>query len=119
MNKTERDQHFDDAMRGLHRASLAKLTPPVHWKLRPAESTTPARRPWLRDWRVGVAFAGVSAALFALAIGLGLRDPAMPAMPADNTMLSASDDADAGVYDQDPDFYAWLASDDADLVAME
>lgn len=117
MNKTERDQHFDDTMRGLHRASLEQLTPSVQWKLRPAGNAAPLRRPWLRDWRVGVAFAGVSAAVFALAIGLGLRGPSVPAAPADSTRLSTSDDA--GVYDQDPDFYAWLASDDADLVAME
>lgn len=117
MNKTERDRQFDDAMRGLHRESLPRLTPPVLWNLRPAGGAATARRASLRGWRVGAAFAGASAAVFALAIGLGLRDPAAPATPAQNTTLSTSDDA--SVYDQDPDFYAWLASDDADLVAME
>lgn len=117
MNKTEHDQHFDDAMRELHGASLRQLTPSLRWKLRPARIAAPRRKPWLRDWRVGIAFAGVSAAVFALAIGPGLREPATPSAPADNALLSASDET--GVYDQDPDFYAWLASEDVDLVAME
>ena len=111
---TQDDRRFDDAMRDLHRAALGNISPGVAWKLRPAAPARPAVRP--RGWRMGAAFAGAAAALFAVALGVGI----WPQRAVDTApTMSATVDADDTALGQDPDFYAWLASDDAALVAME
>lgn len=119
-----RDDRFDDAMRALHHASLAQLSPAVRWKLRPSAKPQggvagrfdgmPIGR-----WRIGTAFAGVAASVFALALGVSLwRADDGTAAPTTAPATVAAEEAGA-VFDQDPDFYTWLASEDADLVAME
>lgn len=124
-----RDEGFDAAMRTLHRASLAQVSPAVRWKLRPAAApplggvagyfgNMPIRGMRIRSWRVGAAFAGVAASVFALALGVSLWRADVGSGTAAAPVAVATDES-ATVFDQDPDFYAWLASDDADLVAME
>jgi hypothetical protein len=68
---------------------------------------------------MGTALAGVAAAVFALALGVSLWRPVEDANPATGALVAVSPDDGATVLEQDPDFYAWLASDDADLLAME
>lgn len=125
MNATDvphrsRDERFDAAMRALHGASLAQVSPAIRWKLRPAapepRRATGALPGGLRPARwIG----GGAIAACALALGLAWwRPPAAdPAVPASNPAAWSQDDADA--LDQDPDFYAWLASDDVDQLALE
>ncbi len=118
-----RDARFDAAMRARHAEALTQLTPRLRWQLRPEAGRSRARAPAApraHGWRVGAAFAGALATLCAVAVGLGLRDaPAPDDAPPAQLATAATQDTGTGVLEQDPDFYAWLASDDADLVAME
>lgn len=115
------DDRFDEAMRALHASAVAHVSPQLRWKLRPAPRVTGgvAGRfggSSIRTWRAGPLAAGAVAAAVAVAIGLGLRDPQEPAVTAPVATV-APEPAAAGVLEQDPDFYAWLASEDAELVA--
>ncbi len=117
------DARFDAAMRARHAQALVRLTPRLHWQLRPEAARQRTRAPSAaraHGWRVGAAFAGALATLCAVAIGFGLRDAPAPAdAPQAQLVTVAAQDAGAGLLEQDPDFYAWLASEDAELVAME
>jgi hypothetical protein len=116
-----RDEHFDETMRGLHRAAAANVSLQVRRRLRPAQAPQGGgglfghrrRDPAL----VGVGAAALACTL-ALALGLALWRPAPVTTPAADAPVAAEDDG-ATVLEQDPDFYAWLASDDVALVAME
>lgn len=114
-----REDRFDAAMRALHQDALTNVSTQVRWKLRPAVRARVGRTDRSGAWRMGTALAGVAAAVFALALGVSLWKPFDDANPATNTLAAASVDDGAAVLEQDPDFYAWLASDDADLLAME
>lgn len=115
--------HFDDALRGHHRASLEQLSPRVRAQLaqrRHAALRGVSVSPH-RNHRLGYVAAGF-AAVCALAIGVQFRNPptagtAPASVIAAATNVSAR--ADSTMLDQDPDFYAWLASPDAMQVAME
>lgn len=114
---------FDAAMRALHRDAVAQVTPGVRWRLKPAQIASQQHANGHRGaWRLAPLWAGGVAAVFALAIGVGLWRSAEPTVPAAPGLQLASEDAGedaATVLGEDPDFYAWLASADADLVAME
>jgi hypothetical protein len=110
------DDRFDEAMRALHASAVAHVSPQLRWKLRPAPRVTGGVAGRFGNWRAGPLAAGAVAAALAVAIGLGLRGPHEPAAIAPVAAV-APDTAAAGVLDQDPDFYAWLASEDAELVA--
>lgn len=115
------DARFDAAMRALHAQAVGQVPARLRWQLQPGSARMQrktAKPAPLRAWRMPAA--GALAALFAVAIGLGLRDPAPlspSAAPATAAAGAPSDAADELA--QDPDFYAWLASDDVGLVAME
>jgi hypothetical protein len=117
-----RDEHFDAAMRGLHRAAAANVSPQVRHRLRPAQAPQDSVGGILGDRRRHPALIGVGAAALActlaLALGLALWRPAQVTAPAADAPVAGEDDG-ATVLEQDPDFYAWLASDDVALVAME
>lgn len=118
-----RDDRFDAAMRELHRNALANVSPQVRWKLRPATRPQGGVGGLFRHWRRGPLLAGAGMAVLALALGMALwpRDESTTAPTAAATGAEPAPAAadDAFVLAQDPDFYAWLASDDAELVAME
>lgn len=114
--------HFDDAMRQHHAASLAHLSPQLRAQLvqhrNAAKRGAAAHRG--QGLRVGAA---AFATLCALAIGLQLRTVAVPEtdVPA-QALASAAAGASrtqATMLDEDPEFYAWLASSDGQQVAME
>lgn len=118
------DEHttpFDDALRGHHAASLQQLSPRVRAQLAQRRNAALRGKPANRGHRFGYAAAGL-AALCALAIGVQFRNPPSGDV-APATVLTAatatSARADSTMLDQDPDFYAWLASTDALQVAME
>lgn len=123
MNTPEQEDpnaRFDAAVRTCYRDAAAHVSPRVRWRLHPHAARGAAQPAARRDWRLGTAFAGLAAAVFALAIGLNLRAPVEPATqrPAAMTMATDAEAPATTSLDEDPDFYAWLA-DDADLVAME
>lgn len=126
---TDRNASLDDRARRLHQASLAHLSPQTLMRLRAARHAAQAAAPpragqW--RWLTATAFTGV------LAIGLGLQflpvraPPAVgePAVPTPAPALSAMDASlDAvggpGLLDEDPDLYLWLATAEAQPLAME
>lgn len=115
-----RDARFDAAMRARHADAVAHVPTHLRWQLRPAAARMRTHAPPTprTSWRTGAMLAGALATLCAVAVGLGLRDAPAPAAPVAVAAMDAPDSAVATL-EQDPDFYAWLASEDADLVAME
>lgn len=112
------DTRFDAAMRTLHRDALAQVTPSVRWRLKPASLTARSATERNVALRAAPLWAGAVAAVCAVAVGVGLWRAPDPAAAAATPAQFTADDS-ATVLGEDPDFYAWLASDDADLVAME
>ena len=112
---------FDEALRGHHRVALEQLSPKVSAQLAQRRHAALRGISPHRNHRLGFAAAGF-AALCGLAIGVQFRNPPTPS-PAVNTIVAGTNAspsrADNIILDQDPDFYAWLASSDAMQVAME
>lgn len=113
---------FDDAVRAHHAAALAQLSPRVRAQLaqrRNAALRGEARAEAARPHRLRFAVAGF-AALCALALGMRFypQSPggAPAAMPAATSAQYASGST---ALEEDPDFYAWLGSSDAPMLAME
>lgn len=128
MNPAHDDGHrFDRQARRLHQAALAQVSPQTLMRLRSArhEAQRDARAGGHRTWRwlTATAFSAV------LAVGLGLQwlphAPDTPAATASAPSLAQADgDAGeelgvSGALDEDPDLYLWLASADAQPLAME
>jgi hypothetical protein len=133
MTRHHDDDRFDRAMRELHRESLAHLRPDTLRRLRTARAAAaeaPARR-------IGWPLASAAAALFALAIALPLLRPPPASSPSDErnaqpvvtrtasvatpTAAISSDDVPAmlAALEESPDFYLWLASNDAGPDVLE
>lgn len=118
---SDETSRFDEALRSHHRASLVQLSPKVSAQLAQRRLAALRGAAPKRSHRLGFAAAGF-AALCALAIGMQFRNPPAPNPAAGTTLASntsAPARADSIILDQDPDFYAWLASSDAMQVAME
>lgn len=115
---------FDQAARGAHAAALAHVSAGTLAQLhrrRHAALSTPAAR-GLR-WRLPAA-AFASLLVVATGLGVALRTtgeaPATPGEPVIASLEPATGVEGAlDDLDQNPEFYAWLASGDADLIAME
>ena len=109
------DKDFDARLRETWRTAIDAVPPTVARRLRPAvrETRAPSR------WPLGAAFA--AAAVIALAIGLRSHPAgAPPATPAATVAVSGGNADDATVLlARNPDFYAWLASPDAEQLAVE
>ena len=111
------DDRFAAILRQSHAASLERLSPRVQAQLaqrRAVALREGGARPRhsIRRAAVGLAALGV--------IALGLRF-GTPTAERDRTAMVAMPPAaaNATMLDEDPEFYAWLASTDAQLVAME
>ncbi len=118
MDETTR---FDETVRSHHRTSLEQLSPKVRAQLAQRRHAALAGTRPHRSHRLGFAAAGF-ATLCALAIGMQFRNPPAPGQGAGTLIAVTSatpSRADSIILDQDPDFYAWLASPDAMQVAME
>ncbi len=111
------DDAFDAGLRATWREAVDAVPPTLARRLRPAatESRAPAR------WPLGAALA--AAAVLALAIGLRPHPAGAPeAAPATTTATAIAASGDGSLtapLDRSPDFYAWLASPDAERLAME
>lgn len=113
MNDTLRDDRFDASMRAHYRAATDSVPMRVRVALRAPRSD--ARAPWGMRWQWP---AGLAAALAIGVLAFNLQrapQPAAPALLAQATTAPANADPLA----LDPDFYAWLASSDAQQLAME
>ena len=125
---TPDDGGFDVQARALHRASLAQMSPQAMARLRAArheaQRAAPASgdaRPW--RWLTATAFTAV------LAVGVGLQflpqapNPSSPGVttpaPLASTDGETLDETAAGTLEEDPDLYLWLASAEAQPLAME
>lgn len=118
MNRNDED--FDTRLRDTWRTAIDAVPPTLARRLRPAmrETRAPSR------WPLGAALA--AAAVLALAIGLrpqAVNAPnsahAVATTAAAATSGTASTDDITAALDRNPDFYAWLASPDAEQLAME
>ena len=115
---------FDQAARAAHADALAHVSAAtmaqLHRRRHAALASTKAR-----GWRwplPAAAFASLLVVAVGLGFGLRMADEAPPA-PTEPALAATA--ADPGIetvlddLDQNPDFYVWLASGDADLIAME
>lgn len=118
------DERFDLAMRDRYRQAAQQLSPSALAQLRQARRATVAPGRALRhrySWPLLGGAGALAATIFAVAFGLGLRDDALPNNETATAVMAAANayGEPATPLEQDPDFYAWLGSADAELVAME
>jgi hypothetical protein len=131
MNSNE--HAFDTTVQACHAVALQRLSPQVQAQLAQRRNAAlrgqasnsqasrgqagqPARRNGMRYAVAGFAAVG------ALAFGLQLQRPTALApilMPSPTTTTASPDPGADTLLDQDPEFYAWLASPDARQLAME
>jgi len=112
---------FDRRMRQLHATALAQLSPQTLARLRDARQqaqTSAPRRLHTWRWATATAFSAV----LAVTIGLQLmpKPGSTPVKPVVATV--SSDDAyvdSVSALDENPDLYVWLASSEAEPLAME
>lgn len=111
---------FDQAIRARHALAVERLSPQLRAQLaqrrHAALRGTPARTPatWgLRHGIAGLAVVGM------LALGLQFRPIVPDAAPVPAIAASSPKAPPNTILDEDPEFYAWLASADARLLAME
>ena len=121
-NSINRSESFDRDMRQLHATAVTHLSPQTMARLRAARhqaQTTAPQRGHAWRWVAATAFSAV----LAVTIGLQLlQEPA--SLPAAQPMVATvgSDDVYAdsvGALDENPDLYMWLASSEAEPLAME
>lgn len=125
MNTQDQDE-LDRIARGLHAKAVARVPARTLYELRVRRANvgraTTSAWPRLPVWSLATA-AGV--AVFALAVGLR-EDAGQPAAPEPAQMALAEDAAvevaygDAlAAFEEDPELFLWLASVDAQPLAME
>ena len=114
------EARFDATLRDHHALAVERISPRVRAQLTQRRhaalrGTAPARPlPGLRPAAAGLAMAAV------LALGLHWLAPGQVAAPApDGLAAGTSQPAPNTILDEDPEFYAWLASADGQLLAME
>ena len=117
-------ERFDQAARAAHADALAHVSAAtmaqLHRRRHAALASAPAR-----GWRwplPAAAFASLLVVAVGLGFGLRMADEAPPAPAAPALAATGADPGIEAVLDdldQNPDFYVWLASGDADLIAME
>ena len=115
---TANDHAFDAAIRASHQAALDGLSPRVRAQLAQRRNAALHGQTVRRGHGLRYAAAGF-AALGALAIGLQFGSLPAPVAPALTAAQVSATPPVGTMLDEDPEFYAWLASHDAQLVALE
>ena len=116
------NEHLDRRLRALHADAIDQVSAATMAQLhRRRQDALAGKAPRGFGWPVPAAIAATLAVAIGLGLGLGSLEPAAPGQPP---AVVAQGDADAledalDGLDQNPDFYAWLASSDAELLAME
>ncbi len=122
------DHDFDRAMRDRYRRAIVHVSQPTRALLRAhRHAATRGESKTMQGWPLGAAFGGFAAVVFAITLGLNFNPSvnvdgeALPVSGVANNMFATASGGMSLVtaLDQDPDFYAWLASSDAQLMAME
>ena len=120
-NSTNRSKAFDRDMRQLHATAVTQLSPQTLARLRSGRqhAQTAPRRGHAWRWATATAFSAV----LAVTIGLQLL-PKPVETPAVQPVTAAIDGDDAytdgvSALDENPDLYMWLASAEAEPLAME
>lgn len=115
-------ERFDATLRAHHAAALGHLSPRVQAQLAQRRNVAlrgEARAGAGRPQRVRLAVAGF-AAVFALALGLRFAPQSTEGAPVAPRVTASTQYASGNAaLEEDPDFYAWLGSSDAPLLAME
>ena len=117
----ERNMKFDRDMRQLHATAVAQVSPQTLARLRAARHAAQAapKRGHAWRWVAATAFSAV------LAVALGVQFlPQSGTVPAMQPTVAAMDDDDVygdslATLDESPDLYMWLASSEAEPLAME
>ncbi|KAF1716614.1 hypothetical protein [Pseudoxanthomonas wuyuanensis] len=114
-------EHFDRQARQLHAAAVTHLSAQTLARLRAARhaaqtDAAPARRGHWR-WLAATAFSAVFAVAIVTQLGPLTQTPEAP----DATVADNISDYDPAliVLDENPDLYLWLASSEAQPLAME
>ena len=108
------EARFDALARACHEASLQRLSPRTQARLAQARRPASGIRAPRLAWALPAAFAAVAV----LAIAVQLRQPptGAPTGQAPAVVAASTDGATndpATTLDENPDFYLWLASNDA------
>lgn len=128
MNNNGNDARFDATMRQRHAAAIAqpsaRTRAQLQLRLRAVATGQPERATGLRKrhgWPLAAAFAAVLAIAVDLQLQLQSTQQSAPqpvAPPVADSAITDDDTFDT-MLDESPDFYLWLASTDADSLAME
>lgn len=123
MNTPDNDR-FDDALRQLHAHAVSRVSAGTSAELhRRRHAVLAQKSPHARRWFGWPAAAALASVLgLAMALGFGLqRDEAIPASAPVAAATDTPDELEDtyATLDENPDFYLWLASSDATLLAME
>ena len=121
MSTGHHNDEFDRAMRAVHRQAVANVSPQVRRRLRLVREQAPSGQ--LRP-RLGWPIASALAAALVLAIALPLRTPDGAPPPSALARTEGTPAAAAPIeapiepaalvaLDESPEFYLWLASNDA------
>ena len=117
----ENNQSFDHDMRRLHASAVSSISPQTLARLRAtrhaAQTAPPRGHAW--RWLAATAFS----AMLAVALGVQFLPGAGP-LPAAPPVAAAAASAQGysdtvATLDENPDLYLWLASSEADPLAME
>jgi len=121
-SKNSSSEAFDHDMRQLHAAAAANISPRTLARLRGARHTAQTTAP-----RHGHAWRWIAASAFSavLAVAIGVqflpRSTPVPAMQSTAVATGMGNDYSDSVatLEENPDLYLWLASSEAEPLAME
>ena len=123
MSSPRNPDRFDDSLRALHRQAVQAVPWQLQARLQPLPAAArPTAEPTARHRVLLASAAGLLALTMGLLILPRSDDATVPATalaPAASSVPAVVDVDSADALGVDPDFYAWLASDDAGLLAME
>ena len=118
----DKNDTFDRDMQQLHATAVDNISPQTLARLRAArhglEKEIAPQRGHAWRWMTATAFSAV----LAVAIGMQFLPTAQPVAPASPTVAAVvADEYTTGVtaLDENPDLYVWLASSEAEPLAME
>ena len=118
----DKNDAFDRDMQHLHAAAVDHISPQTLARLRVARhglgKETVSRHGHAWRWAAATAFSAV----LAVAIGVQFLPTSQPVTPASPTVATVvADEYTTGVtaLDENPDLYVWLASSEAEPLAME
>ena len=118
----DKNETFDRDMQQLHATAVDNISPQTLARLRAARhglaNETAPQRGHAWRWMTATAFSAV----LAVAIGLQFLPTSQPVTPASPPVATVvADEYTTGVtaLDENPDLYVWLASSEAEPLAME